>query len=164
MRMVLSKVRSTPKQISSIIEWIWCFGIYTAVLIKSQRHWVTDLLGYQTLILQTYMEFHGDCWLWYVCAFQQKAASLTEKNWTITDSTLWNLAFSGRGSSSMDWCRGYTSSHQSYHECSLGKDPRKATNPASFQPRLPPPVCFQWNRDDCTFQYCKYVHKWSFSH
>ena len=154
--------KSSPKQISSIIEWIQCFGIYTAVLSKSQPHRVTDLLGYQTLILQAYMEFHGDCWLRYDRAFRQKAATLTDKKWAIIDSTLWSLAFSGRGRSSADQCHGCSSSYQSYHERSLDKDPRKVTNPPSSQPRRPPPVCFQWNRDECHFRYCKYTHKCSF--
>ena len=41
-----SKPKHNP--ISSIIEWIQCFFIYTAVLSKSQPHRVADLLGYQT--------------------------------------------------------------------------------------------------------------------
>ena len=83
-----ASTKSTPKQISSIIEWIQCFGIYTAVLSKSQPCHVTDLPGYQTLILQDYMEFQGDCWLQYDRAFRQKAATLTDKKWAIIDSTL----------------------------------------------------------------------------
>ena len=29
----------------SIIEWVQSFGIYTAILSKSQPHWVADLLA-----------------------------------------------------------------------------------------------------------------------
>lgn len=83
--------KSKNNLITSITEWIQCFGIYTAVLSKFQPHRVADLLGYQTLILQAYMEFCGDHWLGYDCTFRLKAATQKDLKWATMDSTLWSL-------------------------------------------------------------------------
>lgn len=108
---------------------------------------------------------HGISWklLALVWSYNSAKSSYPDRQkWAIIDSTLCILAFYGHRRSSVDQCCDCSSSHQSYHECSLGKNPRKVTNPASFQPRQPPSVCFQWNRGNCPFQCCKYVHKCSF--
>ena len=84
-----SKSKNNP--ITSITEWIQCFGIYTAVLLMFQLHRVADLLGYQRLILQSYMEFRGDHWLGYDCTFRLKAATQKDLKWATMDSTLWSL-------------------------------------------------------------------------
>ena len=108
--------KSKNKPITSITEWIQCFGISTAVLSKFQPHQVADLLGYQTLILQSYMEFRGDHWLGYDCTFRLKAATQKDLKWATIDSTLWSLAFSTQGTDRCQHCY-HTSS-----ECSWNTD------------------------------------------
>ena len=131
----------------SIIEWVQSFGIYTAILSKSQPHRVADLLGYQTLILQAHQEFQGDFWLRYDRTFRQKAATLKNTKWATIDTTLWSLAFSGRGRSG------------SLNERNRDQGPPKY---GSTQSPRQPPVCFKWNRDVCTFRNCKFLHKCSY--
>ena len=91
---------ATPKPrrraISDIVEWLQCFGTYIAIVSRKQPARVLDLLGYQSLIIQAYQEYRGDCWLGYDCRFRQQAAATPSISWAIADSTLWNIAFSGR--------------------------------------------------------------------
>ena len=83
-----------PKRwsISTILEWIQCFGIYIAIIARKDPTRVTDLLGYQHLIIQFHQEYQGDCWLSYDCRFRQKAAALPSSSRSAIDPTLWNLA------------------------------------------------------------------------
>ena len=147
---------------SSIIEWIQCFGIYTAVLSKSQPHRVADLLGYQTLILQAYMEFRGDRWLGYDRIFRLKAATQKDLKWASIDSNLWSVAFSAQGSDRYHYC--FSLNHTS-RECSWDTDSKPptvnhySTIPPSKGVRRVPPTCYQWNGDpspQCAFKNCKY--------
>ena len=50
---ISSKAKYKP--VTNIIDWNQCFGLYIAVLSCSQPEIVTDLLGYQTLIIQACM-------------------------------------------------------------------------------------------------------------
>ena len=157
--------KSKNKPIASIIEWIQCFGIYTAVLSKSQPHRVADLLGYQTLILQAYMEFRGDRWLGYDRTFRLKAATQKDLKWATIDATLWSLTFSTQGA---DRCQHCFSLHHKSSECSWDTDFKPAalnhtpfTHPGQGVQRTST-VCFQWNRDPsptCAFKNCKFAHK-----
>ena len=141
--------KPATRLISSIIEWIQSFGMYTAILSKSQPHWVADLLGYQTLKLQAYQEFRGDSWLRYDHTFRQKVATLRVAKWATIDTTLWSLGFSGRG----------RSNSSSDHDRDSGTP--RSNNPGPRSPRHPL-ACFKWNRGNCTFPNCKFLHKCSY--
>ena len=82
------------RQVTTIIEWVLCFGVFVAVLSQSQPHRVPDLMGYQALILQAHLEFQCDSWLGYDWNFRLRAASEGNQQWSTIDTTLWNLAFS----------------------------------------------------------------------
>ena len=59
------------RQVTNILEWIQCFGIYMAVFTKKAPDWIEDFLGYQGLILEARMEYAGDGWLGYDWRFRQ---------------------------------------------------------------------------------------------
>ena len=90
---------ATPKPrrqaISGIVEWLQCFGTYIAIVSWKQPARVLDLLGYQSLIIQAYQEYHGNRWLGYDRRFRQQVAATPSISWAIAHSTLWNIAFSG---------------------------------------------------------------------
>ena len=67
-----------------------------AVTSQKQPGRISDLLAYETLIIEALMEYSGDAWLGYDIQFRQCAATDTTKNWAIIDPTLWNFAFSGK--------------------------------------------------------------------
>ena len=92
-----SAVSKPPKRriVLGIVEWLQCFGTYIAIISRKQPTRVIDLLGYQSLIIQAYQEYQGDCRLGYDRCFKHQAAAIPSAKWAIADSTLWNLAFSG---------------------------------------------------------------------
>jgi len=141
-------LKAATKLNLSIIKWVQSFEIYMAILSKSQPHRVADLLGYQTLILQAYQKFRGDFWLRYDCTFRQKVSTSKDAKWAAIDTTIWSLAFSGRG-------RPCPSEHNQDRNFSASSNP----TPRSLRQPL---VCFKWNRDNCTFRNCKFLHKCSY--
>ena len=61
--------------VSGILEWIKCFNVYMAVISQKQAGRISDLLVYETLIIEAYMEYSGDAWLGYDIQFRQCAAT-----------------------------------------------------------------------------------------
>lgn len=128
-----SKSKNNP--ITSITEWIQCFGIYTTVLLMFQLRRVADLLDYQTLILQSYMEFRGDHWLGYDCTFRLKAATQKKISsglpWT-QPYGLWTFLTQGA-----DRCQHCFSLHHTSSKCSWNTDFKPAAVKQPLSPTLP---------------------------
>ena len=68
--------------IANMMEWLWCFGIYMAVITRKQPECIPDLLGYQNLIIKAHMQFEGDTWMGYNKCFRQNAATEAPTTWT----------------------------------------------------------------------------------
>ena len=160
------------RQVTNILEWVQCFGIYMSVLTKKAPDRIQDLLGYQGLILEARMEYAGDGWLGYDRRFRQRAAANPDAVWARIDPTLWNIAFAGQGRASR--CRFcFSLSHHS-EDCDWAPSPTK--NPpqeaSSGKPFSAPsrfrgasstgsPVCYEWNFSPdpvCPHPGCKYRH------
>ena len=43
--------KKTPKEVTDIVDWIQCFGMYIAVVSLKEPHRIPDLIGYQNLIV-----------------------------------------------------------------------------------------------------------------
>ena len=99
--------------------------------------------------------------------FRQTVAANPSKTWSTIDPTLWNLAFSGKASSTLcSLC--FSTSHLSKDcELSTNGDPvsRSFTRPV---PRSQPynnqgrrPICFDWNESStpgCPHPSCRFEH------
>jgi len=92
---------SKRRPVGSIIEWTQCFNNYIATLGQAQPERITDLLGYQNLILEAHLEYSGDGWAVYDHCFCQISATLLGIPWARRDGNLWNMAFAS------SQCRSY---------------------------------------------------------
>ena len=81
---------------------IQALEVYISVIAKKQLHHVSDVMGYQILILEASNEYRNDCWLGYNQCFWQQAVSQSNSKWSDIDSTLWNMAFTGQARTG--WC------------------------------------------------------------
>ena len=52
-------------EVSNILEWLQFFRLYIAIISQSQPERVPNLQGYQTLIIQTSMEYNDNRWMGY---------------------------------------------------------------------------------------------------
>ena len=131
-----SKPTRSKRKISNILEWVQCFNIYIALISCKQPNKVVDLLGYQHLIIQAHQEYQGDGWLGYDRHFCQRVT--LSSNWSTIDVTLWDLAFSGRGSSRV--CNHCLSASYVSRDCEFNS----GNNPCQLSsncPSLRPQVC-----------------------
>jgi len=67
--------RPRKQYVSTILEWIQCFGIYMAVLTQKHPERIPDLLDYQHLIIVASLVYEGDNWLGYDRQFHLAAAA-----------------------------------------------------------------------------------------
>ena len=167
------KQNNKPKrrQVTNILEWIQCFGIYMAVLTLKHPDRIQDLLGYQALIVEACMEYNCEAWLGYDRRFRQNAAASVSTVWAKIDATLWNKAFTGQARAQRcQYCFSLT--HKS-EDCDWADTPSTsgASKLASTTPtpiiRKPIPqsrqtrVCYAWNHSPeaaCPFPNCAYQH------
>ena len=88
-----AKGKAKKKIIPTILEWVQCFSLYTAIVSRKQPERVPDLLGYQSLIIDAHREFKGDYWMGYDRCFLQSAAATRIDKWANVDITLWSVTF-----------------------------------------------------------------------
>ena len=93
------KARTKKPSVTNKMGWLQCFAVYIAVRCQKQPERIRDLMGYQALIINAYMEYTGDYWMGYDCRFRQITASQPDRSWASIDPTLWHLAFAGQSKS-----------------------------------------------------------------
>ena len=140
--------KSKLQEVTNIVEWVQCFGTYIAIITRTEPYRITDLLGYQNLIIQSYQKYQKGCWVAYDREFRRKASALHMSNWSNVDTTIWNLTFSGHAApfpSGPNPSRGDLAYRQS---------------PSSTSRR--PPICLEWNKHPspgCPHPSCRYEHR-----
>ena len=138
---------SKPWDISDIVEWLQCFSTYIAIVSRTEPHRVSDLLGYQNLIIQAYRKHQTGCWQTYDCNFRRKVSASHVAEWSTVDTTLWNLAFSG--CSNIQSTGPNASNRDNFY---------KQLQPSSFKSFR---VCLEWNEHrppGCPHPSCRYDH------
>ena len=153
-------LRSRRKVVTNILEWVECFAIYIAVISRKQPHRVPEMLGYLILILEAQMEYVGDGWLGYDRRFRMAAAGNPSINWAVIDTTLWNLAFSGKARSSR--CKHCFSLSHLSRDCEWGPEPSGVTPTGVSHPVFARTlICYDWNNNrkpGCPRTTCNYEH------
>ena len=69
--------------VPNILEWVRCFGLYISIISHNVPERVSELLGYQALIIDAYVKCF---WLKYDRQFRQRAAVIPTPSWS---STIW---------------------------------------------------------------------------
>ena len=90
------KGKSRQQVVCNVLEWIQCFGLYTAVVTRKKPEMIPDLIAYQTIIIEAHLEYEGDGWIDYDRHFWQRMVANSSQTWSRIDPTLWNMAFAGR--------------------------------------------------------------------
>ena len=89
-------VPSITPEVSNIIDWVQCFGIYITIISCTAPNRIADLIGYQSLTIQASQDYQKGCWVVYDQRFRLKASASKLKEWSIIDVTIWNFTFSVR--------------------------------------------------------------------
>ena len=161
-------IKPRRHQVTNILEWIQCFGIYVAVLTLKHPDRIQDLLGYQALIVEACMEYNCEVWLGYDRRFRQDAAASSNAVWAKIDPTLWNKAFTGQARAQRcQYCFSLTHKSEDCDWAEAPSTPRASKPMLSSMPTKPTPpprtpkICYAWNHSHeaaCPFPNCAYQH------
>ena len=137
-------------EVTTIIEWVQCFGIYIAIVSQKEHERTADFLGYQQLIIHSSQHCQEGRWLLYDRHFRLKASATGLKDWSTIDINIWNLAFPERTVLTMPQ-----------------RMPRYSGPGAqSFTSNQPLPtnrkICLEWNDNpspNCPYPDCRFEHR-----
>ena len=120
------------QEVSNIVNWVQCFGIYIAIISHKEANRIADLIDYPSLIIQASSQCHAGRWDIYDRRFHLKASAVAVTEWSNIDITLWKLAFPDRLPSGGTHCltKSTAQTRTSFSGSSSG------------QMR---PVCLEWN-------------------
>ena len=157
-----AKGKTKKPAVTNILEWLQCFSIYVAIRGQKQPERIRDLMGYQALIIEAYLEYKSNCWMGYDRRFRQICASQPSRSWAAIHPTLWNLAFTGQAKTTR-CTHCFSLSHQA-SDCELAPSSRSQRFdqlPSTYQGPQRRQLCFQWNETQsvtCPYPNCKFQH------
>ena len=137
-------------EVTTIIEWVQCFGIFIAVVSQKEPERTADLHGYQQLIINSSQNQQEGRWLIYDRHFHLKASATGSKDWSTIEINIWNLTFPERSV-----------------PISAQRTPRyhgQGTQLYSSNQPLPAfrKVCLEWNDNpgpSCPYPDCRFEHR-----
>ena len=168
------------RKVTEVIKWVQCFGTYVAVLAPAEPMVVPELMAYMGMVVRMVQDYEGLGWVRYDSAFRRQTALSGNNKWSVVNSTLFAMNFSGRSSGTRRCELCYATSH-SEGECAQRGDPDPDVGQwvqslesfvlAMAKPSMPRPspasarlqrpsgeVCRKWNSSGCTFPGCRYRH------
>ena len=137
-------------EVTTIIEWVQCFGIYIAVLSKKEPERIADLHGYQQLIIHSSQHHQEGRWLIYDRHFRLKASATGSKDWSTIEINIWNLAFPERTIP--------TTAQRTPRYSGPGNQPYSSNKSSSADRQ----ICLEWNDNpspNCPYPDCRFEHR-----
>ncbi len=86
------------RKVTEIFTWLQCYGSLVAVLAPTEPRVIPELMAYMGLIVRVSQDYEGLGWVRYDSAFRRQAALTGNKRWSVINSTLFAMNFSGRAS------------------------------------------------------------------
>ena len=75
-------------EVTNIVEWVQCIGVFIAIISCKEPNRITDLIGYQNLIIQSSIHCQEGCWVIYDRYFCLKASAAIIQEWSTIDFTI----------------------------------------------------------------------------
>lgn len=174
-----SKPKRTRK-VTDIFTWIQCYGAYVSVRATGAPQLIPELMAYMATIVRVSQDYSGLAWVRYDAAFRRQAALTNNSRWSVINSTLYTMCFTGMASGTKRCELCFATGHTE-RECAQRGDPDpdlrdrlKAIESAVLaftskgegtdkSPFPPPPkpsgeLCRKWNAGNCTYPKCRHTH------
>ena len=121
-----TKARRSRK-VTDIFTWLQCFGVYVSVRTLSVRtlsapSLIPELMAYMSTIVRVSQDFSGLAWVRYDAAFRRQAALTRNDRWSVINSTLYTMCFTGMASTTKRCELCFASTHTEL-ECAQRGDP-----------------------------------------
>ena len=160
----------SQREVSDILSWIQCFGVYACIVANSHPEKLQQLLAYQTMLVREARRCGRTGWQAYDTMFRQQVANDPHADWSKLNSSLYSVTFqayqNGRGKT----CLHCLETDHSGSECALtpakGYRMSRSSTSDDFHPNRAKPdrgerntrVCYSWNDGRCAVPYCRYRH------
>ena len=110
------------RKVTDIFTWLQCLGAYVSVRAPPAPHLIPELMAYMATIVRVSQDFAGLAWVRYDAAFRRQAALINNVRWSVINSTLYTMCFTGMASSTKRCELCFASTHTE-QECAQRGDP-----------------------------------------
>ena len=179
-----TKARRSRKVVD-IHTWVQCFSTYVATRAVQAPQLIPELMAYLATIVRVSQDYTGLAWVRYDAAFRRQAALTGNTRWSVINSTLYTMCFTGMATATKRCELCFATTHTE-RECAQRGDPDpdvrdrlKAieaavlalTNGQQDRPKVAPnstrpanEACRKWNAGSCAYPRCRYNHTCSNCH
>ena len=168
------------RKVTDIFTWIQCFCAYVSVRATQAPHLIPELMAYMATIVRVSQDYAGLAWVRYDVGFRRQAALTKNVRWSVINSTLYTMCFTGKASTT-ERCELCFASTHSEQECAQRGDPdpevkdrlkaietavlaitnkQESSPKPGIQPSVKPSgeLCRKWNSGSCTYPRCRHTH------
>ena len=154
------------KTVGDVFTWMLCFHRFTAAASTYHPHKVGQFMAYANIVVRVHLEFEGDGWRAYDCAFRLQASGQPSVDWSALDLPLYARIFTAQ-SRRRNCCRYCAERDHPSNTCPWGVDVALPMGPYGRQGSTgwDTPVCHSWNMGFCRFpNSCSFRHVCSRCH
>lgn len=164
--------RRCGRRVVDIFTWLQCFGIYVSIRGTHLPAAIPEFMAYMSMMVRVNQEYAGTAWLNYDTLFRKHAALKRDTKWSVINTTIYARCFTGAPRNPVKCGICAAASHDT-QDCVEGLSPDMSLQQrmetverqlTQLTPRPRPPirqsgeVCNKWNREECTFPYCRHTH------
>ena len=156
MQLAVTTQRPARRAVCDFSAWLEAWTVYLSIMTQYHPDRVSELVGYQHLILDAHQQFKTESVLNYDSAFRSYMAENPHTRWDQVNTTLWSTKMLQGVRPSCPQC---TKTH-SRDRCTM----HRTSNPQPFRTSTAPQagrdeVCLNFNRGrPCFFQPCRLRH------
>ena len=115
------KTRRSCKVVD-IHTWVQCFSTYVATRAPQAPHLIPELMAYLATIVRVSQDYAGLAWVRYDASFRRQAALTKNTRWSVINSTLYTMCFTGMAAATKRCELCFATSHTD-RECAQRGDP-----------------------------------------
>ena len=91
-----AQLRRQRGPVTDILQWIQCFATFVSTLSTAYPDKTAELMAYMACIVRCHQDYEGPAWVIYDRAFRRRAEMTKDLNWSVVNTSLFNLCFGGR--------------------------------------------------------------------
>ena len=166
------------RKVTDIFTWLQCYSTYVAVRVPKAPLLAPEFMTYQATIMRASQDYAGLAWVRYDAAFRRQAALTGNTRWSVINTTIYTMCFTGIAVSTKR-CELCLATSHTERECAQRGDPdpgmgdrlkaiesavlaitkrEEPPKPATAAPQKITELCRKFNGTGCTFPRCKYSH------